>query len=85
MRSLILDDNAISDLSPLTGLTQLTRLYLDNNAISDLSPLVANTGLDSGDAVRLTHNPIDCATQAESIQALRNRGVTLELDSFREV
>ena len=41
-----LDDNQISDLSLLAGLTQLERLELSDNQISDLSPLAGLTQLE---------------------------------------
>ena len=37
--------NAISDVSPLSGLTQLRELYLDTNSISDVLPLSGLTQL----------------------------------------
>ena len=40
LRRLGLYGNAISDISPLSGLTRLTGLYISNNNISDISPLV---------------------------------------------
>ena len=40
-----INSNSISDLSPLAGLTNLTRLSLDNNNISDLSPVAGLTQL----------------------------------------
>ena len=39
LMELFLNGNAISDLSPLTGLTNLTLLKLDRNSISDISAL----------------------------------------------
>jgi len=42
---LILNDNNIADLTPLAGLTNLTRLGLSYNNISDLSPLAGLTNL----------------------------------------
>ena len=55
-------------------------LRLRGNDIGDLTPLVANPGLGAGDAVYLGGNPIDCAAQAANIEALRSRGVQLDLD-----
>ena len=69
--------NNISDLGPLSGLTALSGLSLQDNAISDLSPLLANSGLGADDAISLRDNPIDCADQADNIQALLDRGVDL--------
>lgn len=39
------NSNAISDLSPLSGLTRLARLNLEGNQISDISPLDTLTSL----------------------------------------
>jgi hypothetical protein len=41
-----LDNNNITDLTPLAGLTNLTYLYLNDNNISDLSPLAGLTNLE---------------------------------------
>ena len=40
-----INSNSVSDLSPLAGLTNLTRLALDNNNITDISPLAGLTSL----------------------------------------
>ena len=45
LKSLSLDDTAVSDLGPLAGLTRLKVLYLSRTAISDLGPLAGLTGL----------------------------------------
>ena len=81
LRSLGLEDNSISDLSPLANLTSLTWLSLGHNSISDLSPLVANTGLDSGDQVHVTGNPLSYASINTYIPALQARGVELTFDN----
>ena len=47
LQSLTLNDNGIQDLTPLQGLTRLTRLYLSDNQITDVGPLQGLT--------RLTH------------------------------
>ena len=49
------NSNAVSDLSPLAGLTRLTRLHLPNNSISDISA-VAN--LSDLTWLHLSHNNI---------------------------
>ena len=41
----LINSNTISDLSPLAGLTVLTRLHLDGNNITDISPLAGLTNL----------------------------------------
>ena len=38
-----INSNSVSDLSPLAGLTNLTRLSLGGNSISDISPLAGST------------------------------------------
>ena len=40
-----INSNSVSDLSPLTGLTQLTSLDLENNSIADISSLSGLTNL----------------------------------------
>ncbi|MDE2724457.1 MAG: leucine-rich repeat domain-containing protein [Gemmatimonadota bacterium] len=97
LRRLWLSDNSISNLTPLSGLINLELLYLHNNSISDLSPLVANTGLGSGDVVRVQNNPLSATSINTHIPALRDRGVDvsfgaskpavekIEQDIFREM
>jgi Leucine-rich repeat (LRR) protein len=41
----LLDNTAVSELTPLAGLTNLQRLDLDNTAVSDLTPLAGLTNL----------------------------------------
>ena len=45
LEHLDLQQNNISDVSPLAGLTQLRQLYLNGNSISDVSPLAELTQL----------------------------------------
>ena len=74
LKVLRLGTNDISDLSPLQNLTNLTNLDLRNNNISDISALVANSGLSSGDFIRLEDNPL--SPQAlDDIATLIARGV----------
>jgi hypothetical protein len=49
LRSLCLDDNRLTDVSPLAGLTKLETLTLRGNQISDLSPLAGLTLLQELD------------------------------------
>jgi len=46
LSNIAIDNNQISDISPLAGLTNLTFLYLNDNQISDISPLAGLTNLD---------------------------------------
>ena len=50
-----LSDKGISDVSPLTGLTNLEELYLEANQITDLTPLAGLTKLK---ILNLYGNPI---------------------------
>ncbi len=47
LRELHLWKNSVKDLSPLSGLTNLTGLYLGGSSASDLSPLAGLTNLES--------------------------------------
>ena len=49
------ESNAISDITPLVGLTNLTELILDDNNISNFSPLAGLTNLTR---LRLSHTSI---------------------------
>ena len=70
-----LGDNAISDLTPLVGLINLTELRLENNTISDIAPLVENTGLGLGNWVDVRGNPLSDTSINTHIPALQARGV----------
>ena len=68
----------ISDLLPLSNLTNLTWLRLNKNQISDISPLVENSGLGTGDEIWLEDNNLDLSEGSEdmgNIRALEGRGV----------
>ncbi len=80
MESLNLHDNDIVDIGPIRWLVHLSTLNLNDNEIVDIGPLVANHGIDEGDNVGLSSNPIDCEAQADNIQALLDRGVLLTID-----
>ena len=78
---LSVNDNAIADISDLSSLTSLNKLYLANNLISDVTPLVANAGLGDGDYVRLDGNPWSADALAVDIPALRGRGVKVNANA----
>ena len=76
--SLYLEENRISNLSPLVGLTKIWTLDLVHNRISDIGPLVANPGLGDGDQLFvLTGNPLSATSLSVHIPALRARGVRI--------
>jgi internalin A len=50
-----LHNNQITDITPVSGLTKLTRLIISNNQITDITPLLALTNLPE---IYLYNNPI---------------------------
>ncbi len=72
--SLYLNFNQVSDISALAGLTALTFLALDSNQFSDLQPLVDNSGIDLGDFVYISGNPLDSESCCTDIPILIGRG-----------
>jgi hypothetical protein len=77
LEELYLTLNSITDISALSGLTNLSYINLQYNQISDLAPLVSNSGLGSGDEVRLENNPLSDTSINTHIPALVARGVTV--------
>ena len=61
------NSNRISDLSPLSGLDSLERLYLSENRISDLSPL---SGLTSLERLYLSENRISDLSPLSGLDSL---------------
>ena len=80
LTSMTLGNNNISNISAATGLINLTTLELVNNSISDLSPLVSNTGLRSGDTVKVTGNSLSYLSIYTHIPTLQSRGVSVTFD-----
>ena len=73
--------NEIRDLTPLTGLANISVLNLRYNLISDISPLLDNTGLGTGDQLWLNNNPNLSDYSIDSlIPRLEARGVTVYYD-----
>ena len=71
LRSLDLAGNAVSDFSPLAGLTQLV-LELNDSSISDVSPLAGLTQLRS---LGLNNNSISDASPLTGLTQLRSLGL----------
>ena len=69
----------ISDISALSNLPLLRWVYLNTNRITDLSPLISNTGVGSGDFVRVYANPLSATSRNTHVPALRDRGVNVTL------
>ena len=78
---LCLNNNQISDISPLNSLTNLIELKLQFNQISDLSPLVENSGLGERDMLQLQNNNLDLSEGSEDLEDIRvleERGVLVD-------
>lgn len=69
--------NQISDISPLSGLTNIRDLWLHINQISDIYPLVQNSGMDDGDVLGLSDNPLSATSINNYIPILQGRGVNV--------
>ncbi len=69
--------NKIKDISALAGLINLDELYLGGNEISDIYPLVQNQGIDSGDRVVISLNPLSETLINTYIPQLIARGVNI--------
>ena len=76
-----LDDNSISDLSPLATLTGLRHVNLERNKVTDIGPLVRRSvwwlddaGAPSG-SLYLAGNPLNRAARFTHIPQLRGWGV----------
>jgi Leucine-rich repeat (LRR) protein len=77
MEWLSLPYNSVGDITALTNLINLKQLYLHQNEIEDIYPLVLNTGMDDGDYVNLSGNPLSANSIELHIPELTSRGVTV--------
>ena len=77
LTSLDLCENQIGNITALANLISLSWLDLCGNQISDILPLVQNNGLDEGDTVDLTENPLSSTSINEYIPQLQQRGVNV--------
>lgn len=77
--ALDLDDNRIVDVRPLAGLINLADLQLEDNLVVDVQALVENAGLSTDDVVDLARNPLGSAATTTQVDALRTRGVAVEM------
>ncbi len=73
-RFLRLDDNEISDLSPLAGLINLRELWLEKNPLSDISPVRSLTNLTHLD---IDHNKVSDISPVRNLTNLTH----LEIDN----
>ena len=80
LQELLLPDNQIADIRPLSGLTALTNLDLARNQVADATPLAdyAERGPDA--TVNLAGNPLSRASLNEALPRVAQHGVGLEFD-----
>ncbi len=67
----------LNDISFLSNLLSLSFINLRINDISDIKTLVTNSGLNNGDIVNLTYNPLSDTSKNIYIPQLEARGVTV--------
>ena len=72
-----LGNNQINNISSLSNLPNLQILLLHWNQISDIEPLILNPGINSGDVIILTGNPLNDISINNYIPKLVARGVTI--------
>ena len=77
LKTVALQGNRISDLSPLSGLHALESVLLADNEITDLSALVENEGLGAQDLIDVRQNPLSSDALSVQIPALEARGSSL--------
>jgi Leucine-rich repeat (LRR) protein len=67
----------VVNISALQNLTNLHKVVLYYNQITDIEPLVLNSGINSGDLIYLTGNPLSQISIDTYIPDLTGRGVTV--------
>ena len=72
---LYLDNNQIININLLSALINLKELGLADNQIVDIFPLTQNSGIDNGDSVYLTNNPLSDTSINTYIPQLEALGV----------
>ena len=72
-----LSDNQVTNISSMSNLPNLRILLLQNNQIMDIDPLIQNPGINSGDVIVLTENPLNDISINTYIPTLMGRGVTV--------
>ena len=73
--------NSITDISAVTGLTNLIELYFEENSVSDLTPLVTNTGLGTNTEIDVRGNPLNYPSIYTHIPTLQARGAYVDFDN----
>jgi Leucine-rich repeat (LRR) protein/protocatechuate 3,4-dioxygenase beta subunit len=80
LKSLFLNDNQISDLTPLASTNQLSEIHLRNNDITDIAPLLELTNLRYLDVRNNLFDASPDTPAGKIIALLQERGVKVDFD-----
>jgi hypothetical protein len=75
IKNLKLNQNKITDINAVENLSNLDYMNLSDNQIVDIEPLILNPGINSGDILILTGNPLNNVSINNYIPTLTGRGV----------
>ena len=81
LETLDLDENQVTSLAPLSGLDSLRVLHLADNEVSDLTPVAKLRMLQF---VFCAQNRLNGTVAAQTVEAMRFRGVYLELGTQKD-
>lgn len=81
LETLDLDGNQVTSLAPLSGLNNLRVLHLTDNEVSDLTPVAKLRMLQF---VFCAQNRLNGTVAAQTVEAMRFRGVYLELGTQKD-
>ncbi len=93
LRGLNLQRNNIRDITQIKGMIRIgdheehwigAELDLSYNQISDITPLIKNPGVNEGDTVDISNNPLDSQSIKRYIPRLERRGVNLIWELTKE-
>ncbi len=73
--------NKISDISVFAGMTALVSVDLSGNRIASISALTLSEGMDTGDTVDLSWNPLSQTALCTDIDTLEGQGVSVTFTS----
>ncbi|MCK4310187.1 MAG: leucine-rich repeat domain-containing protein [Methanomicrobia archaeon] len=93
LRGLNLQRNNIRDIAQIKGMIRIgdheehwigAELDLSYNQISDITPLIKNPGVNEGDTVDISNNPLNSQSIKRYIPRLERRGVNLIWEFTKE-
>jgi len=93
LRGLNLQRNNIRDITQIKGMSKIgeheehwigAELDLSHNQISDITPLIENFGINEGDEVDISNNPLNSKSLEIYIPVLESRGVELTWEPIKK-